>query len=81
MSLGVEDPLVLALVVDLELLIGSVDEVSVLQDLSEQEGVLEVVESTVASDVDVVDLGETRVGAAVGVDGLETVPGVLFKYC
>jgi hypothetical protein len=62
----------------LDLGVGSyrcVDEVAVLHHLREQETVLEVVEAAAASDIHVLQLGESRTGAGGAIDGDERVPG------
>lgn len=77
MRLSVEHILINPIVIDLPLRIWSMNQVTVLHHLREEERFLEVCETTAIGSVDVVDAGEARADAAGCVDGFEGVPSVL----
>lgn len=74
MGLGVEDPLVVVVSVDLVGGLAGLDEVAVLEDLGEPEALLGVVEGAAVGGVDVGDGAEADARAARLVDVQEGVP-------
>lgn len=74
MSLSVEDKLVGTIVLNLEDTVLGMNEITVLEHLSEEEAVLEVQEGATIGSINVRDLGESGAGSGRGVDGQETLP-------
>lgn len=74
MRLGVEDVFIHAIVLDLEHRVRCMDQVSVLEDLCEEERVLKVPKGATVRSVDVRDLRVSRSSTGSFGDGLECVP-------
>lgn len=73
-SLSVEDKLVGRASLDLDVRVISEDEVQVLEGLSKEETLLNIVEASTVSLVDIVQAREARAGAALLVDVVEASP-------